>query len=202
MGHVPQRRRFPRRGQATTPRHPNTGEQLYNLAWSVPEGRLLADESNLPVSRPDRLCPSRPSLLWSGRAAPGWLATPGDDSATCSSPEGPLALRLPCHGSRTNRASLHPLPACVRRFPFLYVDITTDKGKIWWNLRKTCFKIVEHNWFETFIIFMILLSSGALVSHRFRSLTEAPMYPAPSPLDCGTPEWQAVCRLVAVPDTP
>ncbi|XP_065278577.1 sodium channel protein type 4 subunit alpha [Emys orbicularis] len=52
--------------------------------------------------------------------------------------------------------------ACVRRFPFLNVDITTDKGKIWWNLRKTCFKIVEHNWFETFIIFMILLSSGAL----------------------------------------
>ncbi|XP_026518139.2 sodium channel protein type 4 subunit alpha-like, partial [Terrapene carolina triunguis] len=56
----------------------------------------------------------------------------------------------------------HPDTACVRRFPFLYVDITTDKGKIWWNLRKTCFKIVEHNWFETFIIFMILLSSGAL----------------------------------------
>ncbi|KAM9112845.1 sodium channel protein type 4 subunit alpha-like [Pangshura tecta] len=51
---------------------------------------------------------------------------------------------------------------CVRRFPFLYVDITTNKGKIWWNLRKTCFKLVEHNWFETFIIFMILLSSGAL----------------------------------------
>uniref|UniRef100_A0A8C0H438 Sodium channel protein n=1 Tax=Chelonoidis abingdonii TaxID=106734 RepID=A0A8C0H438_CHEAB len=55
-----------------------------------------------------------------------------------------------------------PVPACVRRFPFLYVDITTNKGKIWWNLRKTCFKIVEHNWFETFIVFMILLSSGAL----------------------------------------
>lgn len=52
--------------------------------------------------------------------------------------------------------------ACVRRFPRLYVDITTKKGKIWWNIRKTCFKIVEHNWFETFIIFMILLSSGAL----------------------------------------
>uniref|UniRef100_A0A8C8SWL3 Sodium channel protein n=1 Tax=Pelusios castaneus TaxID=367368 RepID=A0A8C8SWL3_9SAUR len=52
--------------------------------------------------------------------------------------------------------------ACVQRFPFLHVDITSDKGKVWWNLRKTCFKIVEHNWFETFIIFMILLSSGAL----------------------------------------
>jgi hypothetical protein len=36
--------------------------------------------------------------------------------------------------------------------------------KSWWTLRKTCFIIVEHNWFESFIIFMILLSSGALVS--------------------------------------
>lgn len=35
---------------------------------------------------------------------------------------------------------------------------------MWWTLRKTCFRIVEHNWFESFIIFMILLSSGALVS--------------------------------------
>ncbi|XP_067326192.1 sodium channel protein type 4 subunit alpha [Anolis sagrei] len=52
--------------------------------------------------------------------------------------------------------------ACVQRCPCLYVDIKTEKGEKWWNLRKTCFKIVEHNWFETFIIFMILLSSGAL----------------------------------------
>ncbi|KAM4756649.1 sodium channel protein type 4 subunit alpha [Cyanocitta cristata] len=51
---------------------------------------------------------------------------------------------------------------CVKRFPCLYVDITSEKGKIWWNLRKTCFHIVEHDWFETFIVFMILLSSGAL----------------------------------------
>uniref|UniRef100_A0A8C4E7A5 Sodium channel protein n=1 Tax=Dicentrarchus labrax TaxID=13489 RepID=A0A8C4E7A5_DICLA len=36
------------------------------------------------------------------------------------------------------------------------------KFKSWWTLRKTCFIIVEHNWFESFIIFMILLSSGAL----------------------------------------
>ncbi|XP_078259920.1 sodium channel protein type 2 subunit alpha-like isoform X3 [Rhinoraja longicauda] len=51
---------------------------------------------------------------------------------------------------------------CVRKFPFCYVNIEEDPGKSWWNLRKTCYKIVEHNWFETFIIFMILLSSGAL----------------------------------------
>uniref|UniRef100_A0A7N8YAV5 Sodium channel protein n=1 Tax=Mastacembelus armatus TaxID=205130 RepID=A0A7N8YAV5_9TELE len=51
---------------------------------------------------------------------------------------------------------------CVRRWPCLTVDITQGKGKKWWNLRRTCFIIVEHDWFETFIIFMILLSSGAL----------------------------------------
>nr|XP_001916634.3 sodium channel protein type 11 subunit alpha [Equus caballus] len=33
----------------------------------------------------------------------------------------------------------------------------------WWNLRKTCYQIVKHGWFESFIIFVILLSSGALV---------------------------------------
>ncbi|XP_008498971.1 sodium channel protein type 5 subunit alpha-like isoform X2 [Calypte anna] len=51
---------------------------------------------------------------------------------------------------------------CVRLFPCCSVDITKFPGKIWWRLRKTCYRIVEHNWFETFIIFMILLSSGAL----------------------------------------
>ncbi|XP_044160926.1 sodium channel protein type 2 subunit alpha-like isoform X11 [Bufo gargarizans] len=51
---------------------------------------------------------------------------------------------------------------CIRRFPVCDVSTLEGKGKHWWNLRKTCFRIVEHNWFETFIIFMILLSSGAL----------------------------------------
>ncbi|MBN3271579.1 SC4AA protein, partial [Polyodon spathula] len=51
---------------------------------------------------------------------------------------------------------------CIRRWPCLTFDITQGKGKNWWTLRKTCFLIVEHNWFETFIIFMILMSSGAL----------------------------------------
>ncbi|XP_031748744.1 sodium channel protein type 2 subunit alpha isoform X3 [Xenopus tropicalis] len=51
---------------------------------------------------------------------------------------------------------------CIRRFPCCVVDVSHGKWKQWWNLRKTCFLIVEHNWFETFIIFMILMSSGAL----------------------------------------
>ncbi|OWK02821.1 hypothetical protein Celaphus_00010257 [Cervus elaphus hippelaphus] len=52
---------------------------------------------------------------------------------------------------------------CVRRCPCCTVDTTQAPGKVWWRLRKTCYRIVEHSWFETFIIFMILLSSGALV---------------------------------------
>ncbi|XP_053839158.1 sodium channel protein type 2 subunit alpha-like isoform X12 [Vidua macroura] len=51
---------------------------------------------------------------------------------------------------------------CVQKFPCCQVSIEDGKGKTWWNLRKTCYSIVEHNWFETFIVFMILLSSGAL----------------------------------------
>uniref|UniRef100_A0A4X2KG78 Sodium channel protein n=1 Tax=Vombatus ursinus TaxID=29139 RepID=A0A4X2KG78_VOMUR len=51
---------------------------------------------------------------------------------------------------------------CVRRCPCCTVDTTQFPGKVWWRLRKTCYRIVEHSWFETFIIFMILLSSGAL----------------------------------------
>uniref|UniRef100_H0WRG0 Sodium channel protein n=1 Tax=Otolemur garnettii TaxID=30611 RepID=H0WRG0_OTOGA len=55
---------------------------------------------------------------------------------------------------------------CVQRFKCCQVNIEEGLGKSWWILRKTCFLIVEHNWFETFIIFMILLSSGALVRSR------------------------------------
>ncbi|XP_037647118.1 sodium channel protein type 4 subunit alpha B [Sebastes umbrosus] len=51
---------------------------------------------------------------------------------------------------------------CYRRCPFLDIDTSEGRGKVWANVRRTCFSIVEHNYFETFIIFMILLSSGAL----------------------------------------
>uniref|UniRef100_A0A8C8STV2 Sodium channel protein n=1 Tax=Pelusios castaneus TaxID=367368 RepID=A0A8C8STV2_9SAUR len=51
---------------------------------------------------------------------------------------------------------------CVRRIPCCSMNTRKFPGKTWWNLRKTCYKIVEHNWFESFIIFMILLSSGTL----------------------------------------
>ncbi|XP_074429497.1 sodium channel protein type 5 subunit alpha-like [Larus michahellis] len=51
---------------------------------------------------------------------------------------------------------------CVRYFRCYAGSAIKFGGERWWNLRKTCFQIVEHSWFESFIIFMILLSSGAL----------------------------------------
>ncbi|KAM6980454.1 LOW QUALITY PROTEIN: sodium channel, voltage gated, type VIII, alpha subunit b [Aplochiton taeniatus] len=51
---------------------------------------------------------------------------------------------------------------CIAKYKCCDVPITHGWGKPWWFLRKTCYLIVEHNWFETLIIFMILLSSGAL----------------------------------------
>ncbi|XP_009320789.1 PREDICTED: sodium channel protein type 5 subunit alpha-like [Pygoscelis adeliae] len=52
---------------------------------------------------------------------------------------------------------------CVRYFHCYVGSAMKFGGETWWNLRKTCYQIVEHSWFESFIIFMILLSSGALV---------------------------------------
>ena len=64
---------------------------------------------------------------------------------------------------------------CVRKFKCCQISIEEGKGKLWWNLRKTCYKIVEHNWFETFIVFMILLSSGALVCDSAPSSSSFPL---------------------------
>uniref|UniRef100_A0A3Q2D400 Sodium channel protein n=1 Tax=Cyprinodon variegatus TaxID=28743 RepID=A0A3Q2D400_CYPVA len=51
---------------------------------------------------------------------------------------------------------------CLRYCQCCDIDTSRGLGQAWWRLRKTCYQIVEHSWFETFIIFMILLSSGAL----------------------------------------
>ncbi|KAI4887076.1 hypothetical protein NFI96_013964, partial [Prochilodus magdalenae] len=53
-------------------------------------------------------------------------------------------------------------PGCVHQFTCCQVSVEQGRWKTWWTIRCACFRIVEHNWFESFIIFMILLSSGAL----------------------------------------
>ncbi|XP_036886349.1 sodium channel protein type 10 subunit alpha isoform X3 [Sturnira hondurensis] len=52
---------------------------------------------------------------------------------------------------------------CIRRCPWCKVDTTKFPWDVGWQVRKTCYRIVEHSWFESFIVFMILLSSGSLI---------------------------------------
>ncbi|XP_073401868.1 sodium channel protein type 2 subunit alpha-like isoform X3 [Dendrobates tinctorius] len=96
-----------------------------------------------------------------------------DKASTSSSSEGStVEVRVP--GMERDdevfgfdyEEALDPEPCftdgCVRTFPCCKINTEEGRGKMWWNLRKTCYLIVEHSWFESFIILMILLSSGAL----------------------------------------
>ncbi|XP_023619154.1 sodium channel protein type 10 subunit alpha [Myotis lucifugus] len=51
---------------------------------------------------------------------------------------------------------------CIRRCPWCKVNTAKFPWTVGWQVRKTCYRIVEHSWFESFIVFMILLSSGSL----------------------------------------
>uniref|UniRef100_A0A668SD00 Sodium channel protein n=1 Tax=Oreochromis aureus TaxID=47969 RepID=A0A668SD00_OREAU len=89
------------------------------------------------------------------------LFVQGDMSSVCSTadfrPEVPKE-----EDDETNT----PVDCCSDKFyngcPLLDIDTSQGRGKVWFNFRRTCFTMVENNYFETFIIFMILLSSGAL----------------------------------------
>ncbi|XP_045894468.1 sodium channel protein type 4 subunit alpha B-like isoform X1 [Micropterus dolomieu] len=52
---------------------------------------------------------------------------------------------------------------CYRCCPFLDVDTSQGSARIWSNFRRACFSIVQQKYFEILIIFIILLSSGALM---------------------------------------
>uniref|UniRef100_A0A3B5RAI4 Sodium channel protein n=1 Tax=Xiphophorus maculatus TaxID=8083 RepID=A0A3B5RAI4_XIPMA len=93
-----------------------------------------------------------------------------DDDGQCSASEGSTVDGL----SNGEPAELVPdvevikephdcfTPGCIQKFKCCQVNVNVGWWKVWWTLRTTCYRIVEHNWFESFIIFMILLSSGAL----------------------------------------
>ncbi|XP_073097701.1 sodium channel protein type 9 subunit alpha isoform X4 [Manis javanica] len=90
---------------------------------------------------------------------------PRSSSSECSTVDNPL----PGEGEEAEAEPVNSdepdacfTDGCVRRFTCCQVNIESGKGKIWWNIRKTCYRIVEHSWFESFIVLMILLSSGAL----------------------------------------
>ncbi|XP_072253198.1 sodium channel, voltage-gated, type I-like, alpha [Leuresthes tenuis] len=94
-----------------------------------------------------------------------------DDDGQLSSSEGSTVDGLPA-GEGPDfldfdfQEAMEPDPCfpavCVQNVKCCQVNVDVGWWKMWWTLRKTCYRIVEHNWFEYFIIFMILLSSGAL----------------------------------------
>uniref|UniRef100_A0A673Y2V9 Sodium channel protein n=1 Tax=Salmo trutta TaxID=8032 RepID=A0A673Y2V9_SALTR len=107
-----------------------------------PSGFLTNDNLTLDLKKP--IAPDNASSICSTVDNPPEVEEEEEEEADTTSPEN-------CWTEK-----------CIGRCPCLDFDITTGKGKTWWNFRKTCFLIVEHNYFETFIIFMILMSSGAL----------------------------------------
>ncbi|KAM6941292.1 sodium channel protein type 4 subunit alpha B-like isoform 2-T2 [Lycodopsis pacificus] len=52
---------------------------------------------------------------------------------------------------------------CCRCCPFLDVDTSRGRWRVWSHFRRACFSIVQHKCFDIIIFFIILLSSVALV---------------------------------------
>uniref|UniRef100_A0A8V0ZVT0 Sodium channel protein n=1 Tax=Gallus gallus TaxID=9031 RepID=A0A8V0ZVT0_CHICK len=142
-------------GFGNQPRHP-TFPQLSNFLCFVPNSSPVEHPLALQ-HHPDH--PESPLLLQNPLSS-------DNASSLCSTvdykPPLPEEEEVAEEAEESNEPEECFTEGCVKRFPCLHVDITSDRGKIWWNIRKTCFLIVEHDWFETFIVFMILLSSGAL----------------------------------------
>nr|Q2XVR4.1 RecName: Full=Sodium channel protein type 4 subunit alpha B; AltName: Full=Voltage-gated sodium channel subunit alpha Nav1.4b [Tetraodon nigroviridis]ABB29444.1 voltage-gated sodium channel Nav1.4b [Tetraodon nigroviridis] len=86
-----------------------------------------------------------------------------DESSFCSTVQDPEVKE---NEADEDNVSKMPMDCwsenCYSRCPSLDIDTSQGKGKVWCNIRRACFIIVENNYFESFIVFMILLSSGAL----------------------------------------
>ncbi|XP_006869197.1 PREDICTED: sodium channel protein type 5 subunit alpha isoform X3 [Chrysochloris asiatica] len=138
-------------GGPETPLEPRAWSQVSETASSEPEAGVPADGQQQREAEPP---------------APGCMETHEDSFSEGSTADmtntADLLEQIPDLGEDTKDPEDCFTEGCVRRCPCCAVDTTQAPGKVWWRLRKTCYRIVEHSWFETFIIFMILLSSGAL----------------------------------------
>ncbi|XP_077721869.1 sodium channel protein type 10 subunit alpha isoform X1 [Canis aureus] len=105
---------------------------------------------------------------WKDEAAAQAPAEGGDDSSSsegstvdCLDPEE-ILRKIPELADDLEEPDDCFTEDCLRRCPCCKVDISKFPWTVGWQVRKTCYRIVEHSWFESFIIFMILLSSGSL----------------------------------------
>lgn len=109
---------------------------------------------------------------------PGFSPITGKNSFPKKQQVGFPAEWFPCQGwsqmcflyqwNITHPQSLLPT-GCVHHCPCCRVNSSRFPWATGWQVRKACFRIVEHSWFESFIVFMILLSSGALVGTTLRA---------------------------------
>ncbi|XP_053774723.1 sodium channel protein type 9 subunit alpha isoform X4 [Desmodus rotundus] len=125
-----------------------------SLTVTVP---IATGESDLEIMNTEELSSDSDSEYGKVRLSPS-------SSSECSTVDNPMAGEEEAEAETINADEPEACftEGCVRRFPCCQVNINSGKGKIWWNIRITCYRIVEHSWFESFIVLMILLSSGAL----------------------------------------
>nr|XP_024656274.1 sodium channel protein type 4 subunit alpha B [Maylandia zebra] len=74
-----------------------------------------------------------------------------------------------CDVMQKRKDETHPEPedcccnSCYICCPFLEIDTSQGTGRVWSNFRRACLCIMQHKFFEGFIVFIILLSCAALV---------------------------------------
>ncbi|XP_026635025.1 sodium channel protein type 10 subunit alpha isoform X2 [Microtus ochrogaster] len=105
---------------------------------------------------------------WKGDSTPQVPAEGEDDTSSsegstvdCPDPEE-ILRKIPELADELDQPDDCFTEGCTRHCPCCKVNTSKFPWATGWQLRKTCYRIVEHSWFESFIIFMILLSSGAL----------------------------------------
>ncbi|XP_026352534.1 sodium channel protein type 10 subunit alpha isoform X3 [Ursus arctos] len=105
---------------------------------------------------------------WKDKTAAQPPAEGGDDTSSsegstvdCLDPEA-ILRKIPELADDLEEPDDCFTEGCLRRCPCCKVDASKFPWAMGWQVRKACYRIVEHSWFESFIIFMILLSSGSL----------------------------------------
>ncbi|XP_053455663.1 sodium channel protein type 10 subunit alpha isoform X3 [Nycticebus coucang] len=105
---------------------------------------------------------------WKNKAVPQAPAKGTDDTSSsegstvdCLDPEE-ILRKIPELADDLEEPDDCFTEGCIRHCPCCNVNTTKFPWAMGWQVRKTCYRIVEHSWFESFIIFMILLSSGSL----------------------------------------
>ncbi|KAM6162736.1 sodium channel protein type 10 subunit alpha [Erethizon dorsatum] len=127
-----------------TPRSPGSGTSSEDLAPFLGE-KWKGDEGAPPVP------------------TEGLVDTSSSEGSTVDCPDPEEILRkIPELADELEEPDECFTEVCLRHCPCCKVNVTKFPWAVGWQLRKTCYRIVEHSWFESFIIFMILLSSGSL----------------------------------------